>query len=327
MKAAVICENLKKAISENEIKYGYVHSVFVNACNIEAGDALLTLLSRGREMAPMSVIVDNGVTVDFVKLGILKSARFEFSKERICCSELKISIDLAGAASWFPGIAADRTDGGEEDIAENIKTLEAGINSYSKHYITGPLVVLLGNELRGLEIPAICTQAPDKSIDFIGPRFLSFMKAVAEGDMDGASVKAGGIIGFGPGLTPSMDDFLCGVMLASVYMADHYKQDISKVCESNSRLIAGNLYRTTRISAEMLKHSATGETNEAARELIRAILARRDGEAVTKALIRTVAIGGTSGSDLALGIYAGFKITIAKSKNRGEFLNEALCRC
>lgn len=325
MKAFIICENLKNAIAYNEITNGFVHSVFAQACNIETDNALVTLLSRGKEMAPMSVIVGDEDKIDFLKIGISTGFKFHFNADYIHCSEKNIRIDLDGAGSWFPGMEADYAAGEWEDLVENMKTLEAGISIYSKHNVISPLVSLLKKELPDLGISAFQTQAQDKSIEFISYRFLGFIRSLLKRDIKGAVEKAGAIIGFGPGLTPSMDDFICGIMVAFVYMADYYKLDISKVFEFNRSLLDGNLSKTTRISAEMLKHSAAGETNQAAKELIRAVLKRHDGENITKALIRTAGLGETSGSDLALGLYVGCKIMIANTKNRGDCFNEALC--
>lgn len=326
MKALFICENLMKAIKRKEIVKGRVHSVFDNACNIETDHEFITLLSPEKEMAPMCVIAGNGSQVNFKKLNLIKDLIFNFSVSSICCSEENIFISLDGVQMWFPGVLAEFSNCMEEEVLENIKTMETGLIKYGKLYGIGPLAGILKDELPELELSGLKACSPDKNLEFIRHRFLSFIKAAANGDAGRITQAAENIIGFGPGLTPAVDDFISGIMISFIYSGHYYKLDVPRIREFNRELISKGLGKTTRVSWEMLRHSAAGEANQAVRELIQAIFNRHNAESVTKALIKTVGLGETSGSDTALGIYVGCKI-MTNLKYRGEWTNESMCGC
>ena len=322
MKALLICENLIKDITNEGRVWGRVHSVFKNACNINTDRHLITLLGREKVMAPMSVMVDDNV--DFQKLGIARGSYFEFRQDEIKCNGQNILISLDDTPGWFPGVVSEFTYCAEQELLENIKIMELELNNYGKPYGISPLVGILITDIPGLYLSSLRICAPDKNYEFLRCGFIHFMQTVITGDMEKVADAAKGVIGFGPGLTPAMDDFICGMMIALIYLGNYYKMDTSLIYEFNGWLISQGLSRTTMISAEMLKHAALGETNQAVRELIQAIL-RRPGEGnIAKAMINTVALGETSGSDTAFGIYVGCKI-LANSRYRGEWSNVSVC--
>ena len=80
LKGLFICENLQKIILKRGILRGHVHSVFKNACNIECDDLFITLLSKGKKMSPMSVIVEGLEQVDFNDLNITQGLNLNLVK-------------------------------------------------------------------------------------------------------------------------------------------------------------------------------------------------------------------------------------------------------
>ena len=89
MKALILCKKLKSLLQREKIIQGYVHSVFDNALNIEAGDKFITLLSSNRIMSPMSVIIGNvgNETINFKKLNIIQNLEFKLCEDSIYCKE------------------------------------------------------------------------------------------------------------------------------------------------------------------------------------------------------------------------------------------------
>lgn len=319
MKALFICENLIKAITSKEIIKGRVHSVFSKACNIETEHNLITLLSPEKQMSPMSVIVDLGTKVNFRKLNLTQNLEFNFSVNGISCREKNICISLDYSKIWSSGPKSVRLDGLDKGILENIKIMENGLNTYGKLHGAGPLISMLNEELPELELSALKVDSPDKHFEFTRDRFLDFIQDLTKGNVDKIAERAERIIGFGPGLTPSMDDFICGLMISFIFLGAYYRLDLSSIFNFNQKLISQSLDKTTRVSSEMLKHAAVGETNQAVKELMRAILSYPNEEKIVKALVNTIELGETSGSDTVLGIYAGCKI-MTNSKYRGEWL-------
>ena len=100
MKGLYICENLQKIILKGGILRGHVHSVFKNACNIECDDLFITLLSKGKNMAPMSVIVGGLEQVDFNVLNITQGLIFEFTESEIYCTQKNLFITMNNTKKW-----------------------------------------------------------------------------------------------------------------------------------------------------------------------------------------------------------------------------------
>lgn len=325
MKALYICENLMNYITREKIVHGRVHSVFNNACNIETKYSLITLLSRDKYMAPMSVIVNISEQVNFNKLNISQNLNFVFNVNGILCPEIDIFIELNDVKRWFSGVVIKSSPLSEKDILENIKIMEDKLNLYGKLNGLGPLVNMMGSEIKDLKLSAFQTHCSDKRFEFIKLRFMRFVHAFLECDVKNIAEAAEKVIGFGPGLTPSMDDFISGLMVSIIYLANYYNLDTLKVYDFNKELISKSINRTTKVSSEMLRHSCSGETNEAVRELMLAILYEQNREEIIRVIKKAISFGETSGTDTTLGIYTGCKI-LTNSKYRRGWLNEGMYR-
>lgn len=331
MKGLLICENLQNIILKKGILCGSVHSVFKNACNIECEDLFITLLSKGKKMSPMSVIVEGVEPVDFKDLNITQGLIFEFNESEIYCIEKNFFIAMDNVKGWSSSAEMKTSNCSEHELLENIKIASQGLKTLGKLYAMGPLVNMLAVKLPELQLVRFNEYTFDKSFEFIKDRFMNFIYAVIKADVDHISYMAQEVIGFGCGLTPSMDDFISGLMITYIYMGNYYKLNSEEIYEFNSKIISSGLYKTTRVSSEMLKHSSVGETNEAVQNLMAAILNFNDDKneenrgKIISALKEVIGYGETSGTDTALGIYVGLRILI-NLKYRRVWLNESACR-
>lgn len=324
MKTEYICEDLMDYIRKEKFVEGHVHSVFKNACNIETKMKFITLLSKGKYMAPMSLTLDNQEGFNFISLGIKQDSRVEINVNVIKICEGKNYIDLYDAKMWFPKPILMPSVLKEENILDNIKLIENKLKTEGKLYGMGPLINMLNEEIPELNLVTFHIDYADNNFQFIKRRFISFIKALKEGDINIITYEGEHVIGFGAGLTPSVDDFICGVMISFIYLGNYYKLNMTLIYEFNKELIKRGLNKTTKVSSEMLKHSSMGKTNEAVRELMLSILHELDKEVVIKALNSTINFGETSGSDTALGIYVGCKI-MTNLRYRRVWVNELMC--
>ena len=325
LKGLIICEDLQKIILKGEIVRGYVHSVFKNACNIECDNLFITLLSKGKKMSPMSVIVGGFQQVDFNDLNIKQGLKFEFSKNEIYCSQRNLFIEMNDVCNWSSHVKMITKNCSENQLLENIKIIEQGLRTFGKFSGMGPLINMLGGKLPGLKIATFNQYPFDKNFEFIKDRFINFIYGVVKANVDEIGCRAESVIGFGCGLTPAMDDFIGGLMISYIYMGSYYKLDNARIYEFNNKIINSSLHKTTRVSSEMLKHSSVGETNEAVMDFMASILNVYDENVsiIIKALIEVIGYGETSGTDTVLGIYVGLKI-LTNLEYRGEWLNESL---
>ncbi|MDH2424200.1 DUF2877 domain-containing protein [Sphaerisporangium sp. TRM90804] len=130
------------------------------------------------------------------------------------------------------------------------------------------------------------------------------------------------LMGLGPGLTPSGDDMLAGVLVAlrhlgratgtgrAVWLADWLAATVAFDART----------RTTPISATLLHCAARGETCADAATALQALAGRRPLE---PAVHRLLHLGHTSGADLAWGLRTGLSAVVALSgdaRARGDHM-------
>ena len=331
LKGLFICENLHNMILKRGAVSGHVHSVFKNACNIESDDLFITLLSNEKKMSPMSVIVDGEEKVDFNYLNITTGSKFELSESEIYCTQKNLFIDMSNAEKWCSFTKLKTSNCSEHELLANIKIMEKCLKTLGKHYGMGALINYISNKLPELELASIYDYAFDRSYEFIKDRFMNFVYAVIRTDMDGIGATAERIIGFGCGLTPAMDDFISGLMVTYIYMAGYYKLNYKEIYDFNNKIISLGLYKTTRVSSEMLRHASLGKTNEAVHNLMSVMLNFNDDneeknhKTIIEALAEVIGYGETSGTDTALGIYVALRI-FTNLRYRRIWSNESMCR-
>ncbi|MFG6191130.1 DUF2877 domain-containing protein [Nonomuraea sp. JJY05] len=137
----------------------------------------------------------------------------------------------------------------------------------------------------------------------------------AKGWLLGAVTAAEQLMGLGPGLTPSGDDVLAGLLVTlrhlgaaagadrAVWLADWLAATVTFDART----------RTTPISATLLHCAARGETSPEVTAVLRGIAG---GQALEPALHRLHRLGHTSGSDLAQGVAIGLTAVLALSGPR-----------
>ncbi|MEP6697241.1 MAG: DUF2877 domain-containing protein [Pseudonocardiales bacterium] len=105
------------------------------------------------------------------------------------------------------------------------------------------------------------------------------------------------LVGLGEGLTPAGDDVLAGVLLALRHLGRPECADLlwASISDEVPR-------RTTALSAALLAAAAAGDALPQVVDLLAALAGHRP---VEPALDRLLAVGSTSGSDIAHGLLAG----------------------
>jgi hypothetical protein len=140
--------------------------------------------------------------------------------------------------------------------------------------------------------------------------------ACLAGDLAHAVDAAERIVGLGPGLTPSGDDALAGLLLAlrllggavpgggrAVWLADW----LGAAVTANAR------DRTTSLAATLLHCAARGQASVEAAAVLRGIAGQ---DPLLPAARRLLSTGHTSGADLAWGLLLGCRAALALSAGR-----------
>lgn len=296
-----------KDIAEGKCEGGRVHSVFNNACNIETANSFITLIMNKRIMAPMSAYVASDRDISFNSLGVKQNMIFELNEKGISCREIGISISLKEALLWSSELDFNIKGAPLPIIERNIKKFEEGLLRFGNLSGIGPAIGALGESIPNLSLISFEISKVDEKLYFIKDRFIEFIKKIIEGKLEGLGEAASGIIGFGPGLTPGMDDFINGLMVTYLYMGNYFRVSIPDIYKFNGEIIRLSASLTTRVSYEMLRNSSEGRANERIRALMECIL-QSDGTNLLRNLKGVLDYGATSGTDTALGIYVGLKI-------------------
>lgn len=255
------------------VKNGTVHSVYRRTVNLSAGGKIIALQAGGSPLSPVSLItalspdtfgrldVQTGNCVTFTPGAIEIDGLYRFSYADASCSDLMLSHALS---------------------AHNIRRLLPDIRTVLARAQAGGFDLIFNTQEEG-RLPLIFLAAK-KRLDACR---LSYNM----GNQQEAARELSHLIGLGIGLTPSGDDFLCGV-LAGLTLCSEDGSVFAKTLRSE---IAQHLSDTIDISAAFLSCALDSQYSQA----ITSLLHMPDPEALYSSFS---AIGHSSGIDSLCGV-------------------------
>lgn len=257
-----------------------VHSVFERVVNLQsAGGDLFTVAAAGVDDAPDTAVADGPLAVAGVAPGDLVQA----GADRLTIAGA-IDMALGGARSWRAVLPAYPAHEGR--LRRNLDLVQQVL---AQRWLHGACTSALGRELDAL----------------LAHRRDLLCAALAAGDLDAACRHGQAMVGLGPGLTPSGDDFLAGLM-AVLHLPGGPGMALRDV---GVRMVHGAERRTNAISVAMLRAASEGRVRDCVIVLLRELVVG-DPHGLDGALASVLAIGSTSGSDLAAGIVAAFDVQL-----------------
>jgi hypothetical protein len=259
--------------------HGRVHSVFERTVNLESADgAMMTLAARECDNAPDSVVVSaarfdaSGIAVG----ELARAARFSIDIGR------SFHLALDGAVPWQEDLP--RLPANLDRLGTNLRRMRTRLDA-----------VAGAGGMPAAAAPGSWDAAISAALRDGGARLRA---SLLRGDLDAFRADALSLVGLGPGLTPSGDDFLVG-LFAVLNLDPGLSATLAPACAD---IVAAAAQRTNAISLAALRHAATGRVREAIAALLRQLVL---GSAIDAALARVLAIGSTSGADIAAGIACG----------------------
>jgi Protein of unknown function (DUF2877) len=129
--------------------------------------------------------------------------------------------------------------------------------------------------------------------------------AVLASEVEKAAALLVGVLGLGPGLTPSGDDVTAGLLLVLRGASRHQLPSLTTDVDRLSRLVLAEARaRTTAVSAALLGEAAQGRAAVEVAEAARQLLGHAGPEKAAPVFAALLGIGHTSGVDLATGMLA-----------------------
>ncbi len=124
-------------------------------------------------------------------------------------------------------------------------------------------------------------------------------------DMTEVARRGRDLVGLGPGLTPSGDDFLGGLLFAAHSLKTSYPQDFNWEDEPVMDLIDWASTQTHPISHAILRDHAFGHGPEPLHDVVASLLKGQDPGRTMGGTERLLGIGETSGWDILAGMLTG----------------------
>lgn len=278
MEALKIHDALDRLLTQGPIR-GRVHSVFQKALNIiDEENHLYTLLTSEMDDGPLAVTLS---LKSFEESPFRKDQRILMTREELTIPGHRIPLGNASRFSltfppYDPSPWCYRLIQETENILE--RENQHGVSPYER--------------------------AVDK---LLHERLMDLTDAFQKEDEDKILTSSKKLIGLGPGLTPSGDDVLLGMLLVLNLPGNPYENYLPLF----DQVLLEARDETNLLSFHGLARAREGFVRRNLLDFIKAILREKE---IEKEREQVRAIGHTSGQDILLGVLSLLKICLEKEK-------------
>ena len=233
----------------------------------------------------------------------------------------RLMLRTAAMTLWRPAPLGPRTS--TDEMARRLRALIDSVAADVPAEGLAPLINHLSQMAYGdVPVPADVGLVSRLAM----PKVALLAKGVVQGDGRTVDQAVQGLIGLGPGLTPSGDDMLGGLMVAlrmalgPVYLNEGLRPGLSQpsgapVIGELSRSIFSHSARTNRISAALLEQAALGIGSAAQHQVLECLLELTPSMDLGKSVERLVNSGHTSGWDTLTGLLFGLALALRLTKS------------
>jgi hypothetical protein len=266
-----------------------VQSIYRSVVNITTANGLLTVASPESGGLPNGILVDLGP--DWRTIGLEPGMVAHASDANIGVPGAGLEIRLDAATRWSPRFPLFHQ---VADVASpRWRRRTAATRTIARARASaGGFGALLREDAR--------RDGHFGIVDVARPILAELIVALETGDRSAAAEVASGLIGLGPGLTPSGDDALVGIE-AALHAVDSPSAGFLALALDDVE------DRTTALAATLLRHAAAGEFAERLHTLLAGLLGS-DDRTIATAIDRAAAWGATSGTDCLLGVLIGLDV-------------------
>ncbi len=220
-----------------------------------------------------------------------------------------VIIDLVPGTEWKPfRIEPKQTEPLTVMNASTRRLLEAVMNLRNAKGF-GQMIPLISSLAHGhtqvtADIDPLLSRAR-------GP-ILDLAAACLDFDMTEVTNRGRELVGLGPGLTPSGDDFLGGLLFAAHSLKTAYPQDFNWEQEPVTDMIGWASTQTHPISHAILRDHASGHGPEPLHDVVASLFNGRGLGRTFEEVKRLIGVGDTSGWDILAGMLTGMLLVEGK---------------
>lgn len=309
MKAICIATDLLNYLQKEAPCRAQVHSVFRSSLNLlSTNGEIISLAIAPGDIMPMGLILDKSDLPDWPAKPedwiILEADQISFANPAF-------TLPLQTAFTWEPRLLLKDANIKKASCAWPAQALQvAEVLQNTPSNGISPLISLF--------IDGQTDPCPNPYCHFIAPQIKALYENLITLDLPACLDTAHDLIGFGPGLTPSCDDFLSAVLSVFFYAQDYYPDAFSDYTSFSEQLVVLANANTTRISAAMLAHSAQGKLSARYQDLLASAFLGEQASFPVKVL-GALDCGDSSGADFLLGFYCALTALIHQNPLQGDY--------
>ena len=289
-----------------------MHSIFDAAINIIVSGGLVSLVSEAIERGPLNMTLRLPAGQSRMRsLGVRSGDKVKVNGSALELGEsCLITFDSAPIYSPKQKFTAPMLSNNE--IEANLEVMRKTATLFGNISGIGELLTLI--------LPSKDEATASKLNIFASSGLLRIVRleqAFVSEEKKTLNAAVSELIGLGPGLTPSTDDMLAGLVLLCVLYSkncDRAPRATRLIAQAISREARG---RTTILSEEYLRQASSGRGNEPVTRLCAALLTG-SRESVERETRRVLQIGESSGTDMTLGIALGAMLCLGKRSSLAQ---------
>ena len=279
---------------------GTVHSVFRQACNVRIeAHRLLTLLPSEKGNVPHGIRLNTPswpAFLDVLQVGQLVACRGGILR----IDEPVFSVDLRTARPWDVDLKELHVDLHQPAQAQSWAAAWSELNASHRRSGLSEITQLFSLTDGQSDTWA----ASEVLLEWSSHTIPALLRAIRDFQLDDAMTSIGSVMGLGPGLTPSGDDFLVGYLAGLWCTAANNPPRMTFLTALGSEL-SQYARNTNEISCTYLRSAAKGHVSEPIATLAQQLARSNDMSDVRAATQAALQIGHTSGTAGVLGLLLG----------------------
>ncbi|HEY7125819.1 MAG TPA: DUF2877 domain-containing protein [Ktedonobacterales bacterium] len=292
---------------------GTVQSIFSRAANLQFDRRLVTLHAHLTPCAPNGITLSVEATNSLL-LDLQAGMSVTIEHETLSFPAISACLSLQGSQPWNPrpviSYAADMAGLLERSLAFLLPLL---MNTGQSDPSAGLAQLALLADCPASSMPPHASPLLQKA--WSSSRQL--IQAIGQQQITRAARAAETLIGLGPGLTPSGDDLLTGLIATTILLSEALALPGDFYRQFGSAVLALAKDKTTHLSLHWIEYATRGAVSEPLGRLLQALVVSDQPQQLEARANEVLSTGATSGGDLLAGVMLGSHCLLTQHKREG----------